>query len=173
MKTVITTGLLLLSLFACNDREQDTNVLPEATQTGANTAGCLVDGKVWVATTKYLTPFSNYAEQNNGHYIISLTLKSREETYRNSISIKLSLNNLVLDKEYSLPYSDNTSENFANYQDINGDDFYASTVVPGKIKITRLDIPKNIVSGTFEFKAVNKDGNVINITDGRFDKKFD
>lgn len=43
----------------------------------------------------------------------------------------------------------------------------------GKLKITRLDIPKNIVSGVFEFKAVDEYANVVNITDGRFDKKFD
>lgn len=45
MKTLFTAGLLLLSLFACKDREQDSNVLPEATQTGANTGGALVKWK--------------------------------------------------------------------------------------------------------------------------------
>ena len=39
---------------ACRERDADPNVLPPATQTGANTAGCLVDGKVWVASKKYI-----------------------------------------------------------------------------------------------------------------------
>ena len=39
---------------ACREQDADPNVLPPATQTGANTAGCLVDGKVWVASKKYI-----------------------------------------------------------------------------------------------------------------------
>lgn len=47
-------SLFLLFFFSCKDRNEETPVaeidkLPAATQTGANTAGCLVNGKAFVA----------------------------------------------------------------------------------------------------------------------------
>src|SRR5437773_8453594 len=45
-------SLLLCSLFLSNScrKQKNEEQLPPATQTGANTFGCLVDGKVWIPT---------------------------------------------------------------------------------------------------------------------------
>lgn len=176
MKTLFTAGLLLLSLFACNDREQNTTVLPPATQTGANTGGALVDGKVWVASIKYINQqggSGTFCENVGNYYKIQIDLRGSTNTSR--ILIQLNKENFEINKVYDLPISlDDYNKIGASYGDSNNNIFFAQQPnFTGKIKITRLDIPNNIVSGTFEFKAVDNNGHIINITDGRFDKKFD
>jgi len=41
----------------------------------------------------------------------------------------------------------------------------------GELVITFFDSEKNIISGTFWFDAVNSEGEVIEVRDGRFDMK--
>jgi len=50
---------ILFSFFtSCNDDDdnQNPNILPEATQVGANTGGALIDGKVWVTKKEFPDP---------------------------------------------------------------------------------------------------------------------
>ena len=47
-KTTILFTLLAFTALTCR-KEDDDFGLPPATQTGANTFGCLVDGKPWIA----------------------------------------------------------------------------------------------------------------------------
>ena len=49
MKKLIFLIFAIIGLISCKNRDQDFNTLPEVTDWGANTAGALVDGKVWVA----------------------------------------------------------------------------------------------------------------------------
>ncbi len=87
--------------------------------------------------------------------------------------IKTYIKNFELGKKYTLLQE--TSRDLNNIRYIAADFKFYRVGLPnyiGKLKITRLDIPKNIVSGAFEFKAVDENGNVVNITDGRFDKKL-
>jgi len=42
----------------------------------------------------------------------------------------------------------------------------------GELVITFFDSEKNIISGTFWFDAVNSEGEVIEVRDGRFDMKY-
>ncbi|MDO5617053.1 MAG: DUF6252 family protein [Cruoricaptor ignavus] len=183
MKKLLLLGLFSLILISCREDDSDkrvnSNVLPEATQNGANTGGALVDGKVWVSSTKYVKRLGGtgtyaYTSLYNTHYI---QIDLRSISSKNSrIVIQLKVDDFELNKEYFL-LSDYVSEhNRGVFIDGNGKAYmpeFLNTDYSGKIKITRLDIPKNIISGTFEFKAADENGNVVSITDGRFDKKFD
>ena len=40
--------VMLVFFASCKSCKKEINALPDATQTGANTAGCLIDGKAWV-----------------------------------------------------------------------------------------------------------------------------
>lgn len=178
MKHLLTAGLLLLSLAACKDRDADPNVLPPATQTGANTAGCLVDGKVWVATKKNTSSGLYVSETSvekypDGSYQMKLELENVTNKH-SKILIRAHIHNFELNKYYDLPINNDNDYNLSMYTD-NGSKSYFSKNPDfmGKIKFTKVDIPNNIVSGVFEFDAVDKDGHLIHITDGRFDKKFD
>lgn len=172
MKNFLILILISLCLFSCKDRNEDPNVLPEATQFGKNTAGALVDGKVWVASTDFINPpEGTFCEKINNTYSIHIFLKHQfNNTY---LTLNSKIDNLVIGQEYILPQSSNTDVDSGIYSSSN---FIYMTSAPnytGKIKITGLDLQNQIVSGTFEFKAIDNNGNTINITDGRFDKKFD
>jgi hypothetical protein len=49
--------------------------------------------------------------------------------------------------------------------------YYCSIENSGNLNITRYDYSNGIISGTFDFNAVNKDdsNDIIEITEGRFD----
>ena len=40
--------VMLVMFASCKSCKKEINALPDATQTGANTFGCLIDGKAWV-----------------------------------------------------------------------------------------------------------------------------
>jgi hypothetical protein len=42
----------------------------------------------------------------------------------------------------------------------------------GELKITKIDVSKSIVSGTFWFDAVNSKGEKVEIREGRFDWNY-
>lgn len=178
------TLLIMIGLSSCSkDREADPNILPEATQTGANTGGAIVDGKVWVATKDKLNGnhyVSTYCEVFNfgvsdKSYKIKIGLENIQN--RNSyIVIDFKTINIELNKQYIFPVDASPdNESICTYKDAVTTNVYITKFPDNlaKIKITRLDIQNQIISGTFEFKAIDNNGNLVNITNGRFDKKFD
>ena len=44
--------------------------------------------------------------------------------------------------------------------------------VVGEMTITKLDFENNIVSGTFWFDAINDEGEIVEVREGRFDMQF-
>ncbi len=167
-----------MGLSSCTkDRYANPNVLTEATQSGANTAGALIDGKIWVATKNRLNTANGsgtYCEKYNDNYIIKLDLRSDVNNYSNSIFIKVLIINLELNKNYSIINQDpNSDYNYAIYTDKDGEYYSTESNYVGTIKISRIDMQNHIVSGNFEFKAMGDKGTIVNIVDGRFDKRFD
>ena len=179
MKKSLFFILIAIMVFSsCSkDRDEDPTVLPAATQSGANTAGALIDGKIWVATKKPLNSANGsgtYCEKYNDNFIIKLDLRSDVNNYNNSIFIKVLIINLELNKTYAIINQDpNSDYNFAIYTDSSGKNYSTESNYVGSIKISRIDIQNQIVSGNFEFKAVDNNGNIVKVTDGRFDKRFD
>ncbi|MGV4413206.1 DUF6252 family protein [Chryseobacterium sp. T1] len=178
MKRKLLLFALSVCLLSCKDRDADPNVLPEVTQSGKNTAGALVDGKVWVATTERLPTNQDgtFCEKFGNFYDIRLDFRKVANSLKNRIYIKAQIENFELNKVYYLNENIDTSDyNYTYYSDNNGNTYMTqpNSIYKGTLKITRLDFTNQIISGSFEFKAINKDGNVISITDGRFDKKFD
>ena len=97
----------------------------------------------------------------------------RSVTGDSEIFIQLYKDNVEINKVYDIPGDYYYSNSGASYSSMDNDFFTKQPNYTGKIKFTRIDIPRNIVSGTFEFDAVDEEGNVVHITEGRFDKKFD
>ncbi|WP_241480034.1 DUF6252 family protein, partial [Kordia jejudonensis] len=50
--------------------------------------------------------------------------------------------------------------------------FYTTSSVSGELTITYIDLSNSIISGTFWFDAVNADGEIVEIRDGRFDYQY-
>ena len=168
--------LLLTQCSKCKDDVAPLDQLPPATQTGANTFGCLVNGQAW--TPKGYNGFSNYSvsyDQNPMGGVLDI------HTYRIYGNATSETQNLVLFitqisgvGRYSLR---NNQQTRASFHDVKSSCYWSSrdnatTYYDGKLTITRLDLQAGVISGTFEFTLAKHGCDTIRITQGRFDKKL-
>ncbi len=153
--------------------------LPPIAQTGANTFGCLVDGKAWLP---------NGRKPQNGGPNIQVYVDPTLQGGRFAIT----------GHQYNIPGSDVsigcsncTNSGFYDLNNnINGASYYKTilgsmpcelsssdngTYKSGFLNISKYDLTTGIFSGTFEFKLYNSQslcGDTIRITNGRFDVKL-
>ncbi|WP_293786919.1 DUF6252 family protein [uncultured Pedobacter sp.] len=149
--------LIIFSFSSCKKRINPVKneELPAETQTGANTFGCLIDGKAYIPDGVFGLPAITASLQYQILNLRSIKKSSNE-------AIGLPVRNMTAVGEYAI-----TSEMGYSNPDL---DYKA---VAGKITITKYDVANNIVSGRFYFTAKNeKAGKTVSITDGRFDVKF-
>lgn len=191
MKNLIFKVLLLIIFISCSKDESDDPQakLPPITQTGANTFGCLIDGKLFyprdgygglggsgaraisfVATGMYPNYISHYLDVNNyrdgkpiNNFI--LNIHHLHDIGNGEYDFKLSNFQKGVD---SPPHTHLYIRAF--HQPTGGYKWYGSTENSGKLIITRYDLTNNIVSGTFSGVLKEYNGEeTVNITDGRFD----
>ncbi|MFY7939018.1 MAG: DUF6252 family protein [Flavobacterium sp.] len=180
--------LLLLTTFAiscCNkdDDQPKTELekLPPATQTGANTAGCLVNGVAFLPkgyfTTGNLT--CNYIDgkdfvlginerilQGNNENIRSIIVSTKNQNLHDNVGVIFPLNEIFTNNSKTGEYIINT----VAYPDPN---YYSTTsTITGELKITYHNFNQAILSGTFWFDAVNSNGEKVQIREGRFDMHY-
>ncbi len=184
MKTLfLKTVLLFFALTFSNCENNDPqDQLPAITQTGANTFGCLIEGRVFITKDKtgYSPPgggtpkgievtvgsflpqyeyFGIDANDYEGTYIyIYIPKKLPEETtytFQTSPAVRASL------ETPSYPHFVCSIEG----------NRYISYENSGSITFTKVDYDTGIYSGTFSLKLKNKENpiDIIEITDGRFD----
>ncbi|WP_203256393.1 DUF6252 family protein [Hyunsoonleella ulvae] len=179
--------LLVMALNACNnDDDTPTNPidqLPPATQTGANTIGCLVNGEVLLPKGSPLAgPVkSAFYQLIDGECFFGLSLNNRNGERKKSIRvfvsrIKLIKNQIVtIDKNFTDDgeYTGGGGEYGVSTSVLEGTIGYVTaSTVTGELTITHLDESKQIISGTFWFDAVNNDGEIVEIREGRFDMPY-
>lgn len=178
MKNLLFLFTMVLSLSCC-DKDDNKPInpidqLPPETQTGANTAGCLVDGKAFLPKGYLPTGnlVCNYIDgkdfninivQRNNYKTISMNVIS----YNQSLTVgeTYQLNEYGADSkfgEYSI-YDDN------NLSEIH---YKTTSIITGELKITNHNFNKAILSGTFWFDAVNSEGQIVKIREGRFDMEY-
>jgi hypothetical protein len=167
---------LLLGLVACKKHElSPLEQLPPATQTGANTFGCLVNGKAW-------TPYKDcflcspalkfyYTSDAGGQFAV----QAENSNIKQQINIGIDTCNAP--KRYNYYASPKHPIRLAFGDFISGF-CYLSTrsdalvSAEGFIDITRFDLSNGIFSGTFEFTLSKEGCETIKITNGRFDAKL-
>lgn len=180
MKNVLKYLILSLVLVSCNDDDtvDPINQLPPPTTTGENTIGCLVNGE----------PFTDSGVMNNfyqfvdGEYVLGINWEqSKNGISRNGrIGIRyleiVTNQNYILDK--NLLFDGDVEGGFGTYTfSVNyvqgGDEFLTNVNYSGYINFSKFDTENNIMSGTFQFEAEEiNSGEIITITDGRFDLTF-
>lgn len=196
MKTIKTTltifSLCLFSLFNCGKSDDDrfTPTLPPITQTGANTFGCYIDGKL-------LTPRDGSGTFNSPDRGMVFWGSPTGFNY-NEIDIRdfksgtgglLTLHISDLHQNGAGIYTINESnceDNVDAIQNVNlfcrwfdessqSYKWYCSIENGGTLTITRYDFENSVFSGTFTCTVQNRDdpNDVIEITQGRFDIKWD
>lgn len=174
--------LAVFTFFNCsnNDDPIEQDQLPPISQTGANTFGCIINGKVLIPKDGIGVPqpkgINVYYFQNKNFVIDAANLKDT-----NGDRIYLYVNNLTSTGAYSFGLSNGESTStfepdfphcWARTFDTSIGGFrYFSNTSSGTITITRFDENNHIVSGTFKTTVFNEDNpnQTIEITEGRFD----
>jgi hypothetical protein len=180
MKQLLLPALALALLTQCHksapNPAKPEDQLPPATQTGANTFGCLVNGQAYLPAGR-VGLGSNYSVSydptfNGGDlivrtyratgtddkdFVIGGTSISRPGTY--SFGTGTTLRTFFGDNKRSIP---------CDVQD-NRD---ANTFSKGTFTITRLDLQAGIVAGTFSFLLAKPGCDTLKVTQGRFDYKL-
>ena len=99
MKKLLLMLLATVFFTACNkDDQAPGNSLPEATQTGAGTFACYVDGNPYIAKKSEITAYYQFTQ---GYYAFSVSGAKKEKPLY-SIRIGLSSSGLIEGNTYNL-----------------------------------------------------------------------
>ena len=148
--------------------------LPAATQTGAGTFGCMLNGQVWLPVRQGVplemsNPKLVYDPTfEGGSFSLSGTIYADK---RSQEAIAIGGRGIGTVGEYNLTNSgikffyDNLTTSYASDMgDITSN---------CKLTITKLDKTNAIIAGTFSFTIEKRDtGKKVTVTDGRFDMKY-
>lgn len=177
----LVAGLILMSA-SCKKESppsplSELSVLTPATQTGANTLGCLVNGGIFNTSDGFFSKhiYDSYAEFNgNYRFYLSGYRQVQPFVYQ---TVTLQTDSLPLKEGQTIPLT-KAAPGYASasynvsYNPGNDDIYYTTAKNPGTLTITRLDQVNDILSGTFTFDGVNTAGTLVHITAGRFDIKY-
>jgi hypothetical protein len=185
----------LLALGCCKDSiNQDTNAqLPPETQTGANTAGCYINGELLVPKngTQDIGGSPSYGLTIGAGNNFNEPIVGDDYFFVRIVNLKdvggdfvyLHINNMEngigtynigqSNNEFFMDGPNNHQVIVQTFDGINLGKVFLSGPNAGTITITRFDYPNGIYSGTFSLTVYNKDNpsETIQITDGRFDIK--
>lgn len=179
MKNLFILFTALITLAGCSKNVKE---LPAPNQTGSNTFGASVNGKLWAPKGFGIMPTAPIVEASTAggnNYMIharnfaSSPTETEFEFYLKDITGPGTYNLNQTTGVYpnqSASYGFYTERRFQpKYEWITSPDY------PGTVTITKLDQANRIISGTFQFKAkdIYGDAQPITVTDGRFDVKFE
>ncbi len=175
MKTAINLLLLvlLISTNSCSkqdDCENPVDCLPPLTQTGEGTIGCLINGQPFKPGGSQLSGPTQQAFYQfvDGKNRFGLSANNRDTNQ----TIRIFLRNQTIQENQTFILTiDEEDSNVGEYKD-NLIGFHTNEENRGEIIFTNFDNIKGIVSGTFWFDAVNGEGEVVEIREGRFDMKY-
>ena len=167
----------LLGLSQCKKNDiNPVDHLPPATQTGAGTFGCLVNGQAWTpqgndGTSNYTVSYDVfpdgglleigtyriYGQKTTDHQLLGLWTKRIQGVGTFSFQDR--------------------ANSIATYIDAKSGCYWVSrdsttTYRRGQLTITRLDLQAGVVSGTFAFTLYKPGCDSIRVTNGRFDRKL-
>ena len=176
MKNIIIGCISLCFLVAC---QKDVEELPPATQTGANTFGAKVDGKLWVPQGFGPFPANDILEARfSGANAIIINARNfssspTETEFEILITGVNDLGTYLLNNNVTLPASSSYGY-FVKRTLTPENEWITSSSNSGSVTITKLDMANRIVSGTFQFTALNlyNTPQPISVTEGRFDLKL-
>jgi len=180
MKKLAILFILPLLMISCCKKEETSkkdpiDQLPPLTHHGANTAGCLVNGEAFLPGSAPMPLKCDYYQQQ--YFIVALTKKSNHKLYSIIVAVTKHLivgHTYILTEEFT---SSGHGTDFATYSidaNVYPSTYHYNTTTAhyGELTITHHDYNNATISGTFWFNAVNADGDIVHITDGRFDCEY-
>ncbi len=179
MKTIfqyLTLFLLVLHSVACSDDDDRAPIdqLPPVTQTGEQTFGCLINGEAFIPIRSGGGRPRAFYQFVNGAFTLGISA-SNGNAGPNFESVALAGIDVDMLTEKTYILIEEESGKFSGRYSIGGGltiRTVTSSNDPGTLTITKFDQENGIIAGTFEFTALDNDGNEINITNGRFDMRY-
>jgi len=180
MKNLLLYTLFLFALCSCNKKIDE---LPAPTQTGANTFGAKVNGRLWapqgfgIAPTAPLLQASWAAQGGILHIVARNFGSSPTET-----EMELYLENVTAPGTFLLnaatqKYPQQTASYgyFIERRFMPRNEWITGPQNTGSVTITHFDPVQKIVSGTFHFSAASTDNTAaaMLVEEGRFDVRFE
>jgi hypothetical protein len=176
MKNKLFVSILLLSvLVSC---KKEVTELPDPSQSGSNTFGAKVNGQLWAPRGFGPIPASNLLEARFiGNDLIIKANNFASSPNETGFEIRVigvtgtgtyNFNTTVTPPSFAASYAYYIKRNLTPQNE-----WVTSAVSTGSITFTRVDRSANIVSGTFEFNALNlyNTPEPLAVTEGRFDIK--
>jgi hypothetical protein len=167
--------LFVLALFSLSQCKKDDEApqLPPETTTGANQAGCRINGQVLIPRSKGRTEGLTFAFINRGNgrtpsFFLAF-VDAQASPFR---SVVLEMDSLVLREGQTYPFRTPGGRRQASHFD-GKQDYIKRDQDQGELTITRLDSTQRILSGRFHFVGTDKNsGQQVQVTDGRFDLRY-
>ncbi|MFN2458302.1 MAG: DUF6252 family protein [Chitinophagaceae bacterium] len=170
--------LLLIALAIFTGCKKEVSELPASTQTGANTFGAKVNGQFWVPQGFGVVPTSSILEARYGGGN-SVFINARNfSSSPTETEFELYLQNVTGPGTYLLnqptgkyPSHSGSYGYYVERKFTPKNEWITNSQYTGKIEVSRYDVTNNIISGTFEFQAINLSNSPqpITVTEGRFD----
>jgi hypothetical protein len=167
------TALAILMLFWGCDKGHE---LTPVTQEGKNTFSCKVNGKVWIPDGRgdifvNIPPIEGGFFRNRNNSISTIWISSyssnNQEVHIYLESLDLGIRDLNRETQ---PYGASLDpRNYGLYRSSQQSEYITSSINTGTFTLAKADTLTGIISGMFEFTAADPKGNLIKITDGRFD----
>jgi hypothetical protein len=177
MKNLFILFAAVLTLASCS---KDVKELAAPTDTGANTFGASVNGKLWAPQGFGIAPTAPLLEASfagNDSYLINARNFGSSPT---ETEFEIFLKNVTGPGTYQLNQDvafEGRGASYAYYTERRVTpkfQWITSSEATGTVVITKLDIANHIIAGTFSFTAKDFYGGAapLTVTDGRFDLKI-
>ena len=168
---------LFITANSCKkDKPTEIEKLPAATQTGANTYGCLVNGKAFLPYTNcsFICDPPLQFTYNPGRFGGQFAVRVENSVFKSTIIF--GLDSVITAGRFNYSQINNKSVRFS-YRPSNNVCILSTIIdsqvsATGYVDILKFDLLQGIISGTFEFTLSKTGCETINITDGRFDAKL-
>ena len=170
MKKHTLLSVLILVLCTSFQEEKKVKQLPPLTHSGENIFACKVNGQLMIANenaSEVIGEFGIKFSHSKSNQLIYIQGSCTSPQYDIELSFKYldTLGTYPLLMEYPYyaffwDYSKSSAPNATNQ-------FQPDATHGGTVNITYYD--GHIISGTFAFDAVNRNGDLVHVTDGRFD----
>lgn len=184
MKKLLLLLLTLSVLYSCSKDDNYKDGLPAETQIGKGTAGCLVNGNVFIpkGNNQFGPTLSCFYQRDQYGFHLGLSISAKGKGETKSVNVATNSEALVENSTYELvaittdainnQYNSNFGEFIIASAYVQTTYFYTTNLSKGELKITKLDTLQNIISGTFWFDAVNSSGEKTEVRQGRFDMRY-
>jgi hypothetical protein len=154
------------------------NQFPPITTSGANTFGCTVNGKNWVAYTDYSFPkLRTFYDKKSGS--LDIVADRRRKNQSGNDEIRITGYGVLIPGKYLLGYYLSTNaRGYISYAPPNSMayTYLTNNTYTGELNVLYIDTIHRIVSGTFKAKLSFYDTTIVdtiyNLESGRFDVKY-